>query len=151
MSVANYRQKKRLEYAAANTEEIALANSIAFVALAENGTIDPVTAGEHTAIFAGWEPGVSYSIGNIRRYEEKLYQCIQAHVSQQDWTPPVATSLWKNIADPAEEWPEWAQPIGAADAYQTGDKVKHNNKHWVSTANNNVWEPGVYGWNEVSD
>ena len=50
--------------------------------------------------------------------------------------------------DPAEEWPEWSQPIGAHDAYAAGDKVSHNSKHWVSNVNANVWEPGVYGWDE---
>lgn len=149
MSISNFRNKKRLEYAAANVEEISLAGSIVFVSLAENGTIDPVTAGEHTELFASWEPGVNYIIGNIRRYGDKLYKCIQAHPSQTGWEPDVAVSLWRGIADPADEWPEWSQPIGAADAYQTGDKVSHNNKHWVSTSDNNVWEPGVYGWSEA--
>lgn len=30
-----------------------------------------------------------------------------------------------------------------------GDKVTHNGKTWQSTTDNNVWEPGVYGWEEV--
>ncbi len=47
------------------------------------------------------------------------------------------------------EFPEWSQPLGAHDAYNLGDKVSHNGKKWVSTAANNVWEPGVYGWEEV--
>lgn len=33
----------------------------------------------------------------------------------------------------------------------TGDKVAHNGKTWVSDVDNNVWEPGVYGWIEQSD
>ena len=41
------------------------------------------------------------------------------------------------------------QPTGAQDAYAKGAKVSHNGKHWVSTADNNVWEPGVYGWDEA--
>ena len=31
----------------------------------------------------------------------------------------------------------------------TGDKVFYNNKNWVSIVDNNVWEPGVYGWEEI--
>ena len=135
---------------ARKAESTALTNSITFVALTENGTIDPVTAGEHTELFAAWEPGVSYTVGNVRRYGDKLFQCIQAHVSQADWTPDKTASLWKNIADPAEEWPEWSQPIGAQDAYSTGDKVSYSGKHWVSNCDNNVWTPGVYGWDEVA-
>ena len=123
--------------------------SIAFVVMAENGTIDEVTATEHMSVFAAWEPGIAYAIGNLRTYGDKLYKCVQAHTSQSDWTPDVAVSLWSVAGDPAEEYPEWSQPIGAHDAYQTGDKVSHNGKHWISTADNNVWEPGVYGWMEV--
>jgi len=33
----------------------------------------------------------------------------------------------------------------------TGDKVRHNGKIWVSIADYNVWEPGVYGWEEVTE
>jgi len=44
---------------------------------------------------------------------------------------------------------EWRQPTGAQDAYHNGDKVTHNGSTWISTIDNNVWEPGVYGWNKV--
>lgn len=139
----------RAEAAAARCEK--LVDSIVFVKLAETGAIDEVTATEHTEIFAAWEPDVQYESGNLRRYPEsdgKLYKCIQAHKSQADWTPDVAVSLWVVAGDPAEEWPEWSQPIGAQDAYMNGDKVSHNEKHWVSDYDNNVWEPGVFGWHE---
>ena len=53
------------------------------------------------------------------------------------------------IDDPAVEWPEWRQPQGSTDAYAMGAKVSHNGKHWISTADANVWEPGVYGWEEA--
>lgn len=129
-------------------EETNRTNSIAFVVLAENGTIDEVTATEHLSVFSPWEPDVDYTVGNLRTYGDKLYKCIQPHRSQADWTPEAAVSLWAKAGDPTEEWPEWSQPIGAADAYMTGDKVSHNDKHWISIADNNVWEPGVYGWEE---
>lgn len=38
---------------------------------------------------------------------------------------------------------------GAQSAYAMGAKVSHNGKHWISTADANVWEPGVYGWEEA--
>ena len=133
----------------ANTET----TNIAFVVLAESGVIDEVTAGEHLSVFAPWEPNVDYVPGNLRVYPmtwtQKLYRCIQAHRSQDDWTPDKAVSLWSTASDPAIEFPDWSQPVGAHDAYQEGDKVSHNGKHWISTCNNNVWEPGVYGWTEV--
>lgn len=123
-------------------------NTIAFVTLSESGSIDDVTASEHVDLFTPWEHPVSYTVGQLRSYKERLYRCVQAHTSQADWTPDTAVSLWISVSDPAEEYPEWSQPVGAHDAYMSGDKVSHNGKHWVSTADNNVWEPGVYGWDE---
>ena len=62
-----------------------------------------------------------------------------------------AASLWSITSDPAEEWPEWSQPLGAHDAYAAGAKVSHNGKHWTSDLDGNVWEPGVYGWTEANE
>ena len=124
---------------------------IMFVTLAEAGNIDPVTAAEHADLFSEWAYPINYKTGQIRRYKGSLYKCVQDHTSQADWTPDTTSSLWSLTADPAEEWPEWVQPIGAHDAYNKGDKASHNQKHWTSTAENNVWEPGVYGWEDVTD
>lgn len=151
--IENARKRKAEEamlsdYRSGKPEELNLVTSIAFVALAENGTIDEVTATEHLNTFAPWEPDVQYAVGNLRVYDGRLWKCIQAHRSQLDWTPDVAVSLWVKAGDPAEEWPEWSQPVGAADAYMAGDKVSHNGKHWISDIDANVWEPGVYGWHE---
>ena len=88
---------------------------------------------------------------NKKRIARLLYKCLQAHTSQADWTPDTAVSLWVSISDPAEEWPEWSQPLGAHDAYEQGAKVSHNGKHWISDVAANVWEPGVYGWTEAAD
>ena len=90
-----------------------------------------------------------YAVDDRVRYEDTLYKCLQAHTSQTDWTPDVAVSLWVRVDDPSIEFPEWKQPVGATDAYAKGAKVSHKDKHWVSDVDNNVWEPGVYGWTEV--
>jgi len=84
------------------------------------------------------------------RYGDLLYKCNITHISQADWVPDVAVSLWSRADNPAEEWPEWRQPVGAQDAYEYGAKVSHNGKHWISNTPDNVWEPGVYGWDEVT-
>lgn len=125
--------------------------AITFVILSENGTIDPVTASEHIDVFSDWEANQHYTVNNLRKYNGTLYKCILEHDSQETWTPDVSPSLWVRTSDPAEEWPEWSQPIGATDAYSLGDKVSHNNQHWVSNVNANTWEPGVYGWDLVPE
>lgn len=44
---------------------------------------------------------------------------------------------------------EWKQPTGAHDAYDVGAIVSHNGKIWINTSPANIYEPGVFGWNEV--
>lgn len=100
-------------------------------------------------LFPMWKVDTEYAVGDRVQYDSKLYKCIQSHTSQADWIPTEAVSLWTEVADPAIEFPEWVQPTGAHDAYMTGDKVSHNEKHWISDVDNNVWMPGVYGWTEV--
>ena len=82
------------------------------------------------------------------QYNGVLYKCVQAHTSQANWTPDATPALWVVIS--LEEWPEWMQPTGAHDAYAEGAKVSHGGKRWYSTIPANVYEPGVYGWTEVT-
>ena len=91
-----------------------------------------------------------YETGDRVQYQERLYKCIQAHTAQSDWTPDTAVSLWVEVSDPAIEFPEWKQPVGATDAYSKGDRVSYQDKHWVSDVDGNVWSPDVYGWSEVA-
>lgn len=94
-----------------------------------------------------WVAGENLTVGVRRAYEGLLYEVIQAHTTQADWTPPSVPALFKRVW--TEEYPEWVQPTGAHDAYAKGAKVKHNGKKWISTADANVWEPGVHGWEEI--
>lgn len=105
---------------------------------------------EATNLFPEWSGGAHfYAIGDYVKYDGLLYRCVQAHNSQSTWTPPASPSLWSRASDPGEEWPAWIQPTGGHDAYAAGSKVSHDDKHWISDVNNNVWEPGVYGWTEA--
>lgn len=102
---------------------------------------------EYIPLFKSWETNTAYALNDRVKHNSLLYKCVQAHTSQSDWTPDVTPALWTRVS--VEEFPEWIQPTGAQDAYMAGDKVSHNEKHWISTADNNVWEPGVYGWDEM--
>ena len=124
-------------------------SEIVFVTMAEAGTIDETTATEHMDVFEQWVYPKAYSVNKIVQDGGKLYQCIQAHTSEEGWTPETTPALWKQIGDPTVEYPEWIAPLGAHDAYAQGAKVSHNGKKWTSDIANNVWEPGVYGWTEV--
>ena len=93
-----------------------------------------------------WVAEVEYVADkSVVRYEDVLYRVITSHRSQSDWPPSGVPALYKIIEAPGVIGP-WRQPLGEHDAYQTGDKVTHKDKTWESTADNNVWEPGVYGW-----
>lgn len=96
--------------------------------------------------FPEWNgEGHAYEVGNIVSYGWVLYRCIQAHTSQQGWNPVDAASLWaKVLTDPDVPQP-WEQP-SSTNPYMKGDRVTHVGHTWVSDIDNNVWEPGVYGW-----
>ena len=82
--------------AISQADAVSTTSGIAFVAMAEAGTIDGVTAGEHADLFSPWAYPVNYTVGQIRRYTDgKLYKCLQAHTSQADWTPDTAVSISK--------------------------------------------------------
>lgn len=103
-----------------------------------------------TRLYPYWAVDISYAVGERVQYDSKLYRCVQAHTSQEGWEPPVTPALWVRTAQEGEI-PEWIQPTGAQDAYNKGDKVKHNGSTWESDVDANVWEPGIYGWTVVNE
>lgn len=112
-------------------------------------TADDETAIDAVFAFPEWKPSTAFAVDERIRFGEKLYRCIQAHTSQDGWEPPNTPALWAEVS--IDKYPAWVQPNGAADAYHIGDTVSYGGKHWVSTADNNVWTPGVYGWNVMQD
>lgn len=103
---------------------------------------------EAPELFATWAPGITYEKGTRVRYEGELYRCEQTHTSQADWTPDAVKALWTVVAEPGEI-SVWVQPTGVQDAYMMYDKVYYPNKGdtiYISDVDNNVWQPGVYGW-----
>lgn len=110
-------------------------------------TLDDVTALTGVELFPAWATDTAYAVGNRVQYNGVLYKCVQAHTSQADWMPEATPALWVIVS--VEDWPEWIQPTGAHDAYDKDAKVSHNGKHWKNTIDANVYEPGVYGWDEI--
>lgn len=100
-------------------------------------------------LYPVWKENVNYVIGDRVLYNEVLYKVLQSHTSQTDWTPDVAASLFAKVLIPdVNIIPEWEQP-NSTNPYMMGDKVIHKDKTWISNVDNNVWEPGVYGWSEI--
>ena len=101
-------------------------------------------------LFPQWSgDGVEYKTGDRVRHGGILYRVLQDHTSQEGWFPVAAPSLFAVVLIPDPDViPEWVQP-DSTNPYMTGDKVTHNGQTWISTIDNNVWEPGVYGWEVV--
>ena len=114
-------------------------------------TADDQTALAGKELYPLWNETAVYKKGDRVRYDEILYKCLQDHTAQTTWTPTDAPSLWAKVLIPTPSVvPEWEQP-DSTNPYMKGDKVKYNGKTWVSSIDNNVWAPGVYGWDEVTE
>ena len=114
---------------------------------AENQTDETLI--DNKAAFMPWRAGLQVTTGQILRYGDDIYRVIQSHTTQTDWTPDKTPALFAKIS--LEEFPQWVQPTGAHDAYKLGAKCSHKGKHWISTIDANVYEPSVYGWNEITE
>lgn len=112
-------------------------------------TLDDDNALKSVELFPNWKADMQYNIGDRVRYDNVLYKCLIAHISQAGWIPTDAASLWARVLIPDPEViPDWVQPE-STNPYMKGDKVRHIGKVWVSDIDNNVWEPSVYGWSEL--
>lgn len=71
-------------------------------------------------------------------------------VSGNVWEPGV--SAWREKATGGSV-PEFVQPTGAHDAYQTGDHVMFEGTEYVSKIDSNTWSPSGYpaGWQKVEE
>lgn len=114
---------------------------------------------EIPSVFPAYEVGRAYTTKEVFSYgvnsvgDPQLYQVLQSHTSAEQWTPDTATSLYKKIGATDDGYPEWVQPLGATDAYNTGDIVSYNGKLYRSTIDGNIWSPGAYptGWEEYTE
>lgn len=123
----------------------------AIIEQAADAGLDDETALTATTLFPGWDSTAAYEAGQRVRYEGILYRCLQSHQAQEGWTPTAAPSLWARVLIEDEGTiPEWVQS-DSTNPYMTGDRVTHNGATWESAIDNNVWEPGVYGWTEINE
>ena len=115
---------------------------------------DDAEALEVKMLYKQWDKQIDkpLEVGEYIQYQDVLYKVLQAHTVQEAWTPTNAPSLFaKVLIDPTGETIlNWEQP-DSTNPYMKGDKVIHNGKTYVCTIDNNVWEPGVYGWEEITD
>ena len=115
-------------------------------------SLDDIDALEAVQLFPEWNPvQVNYEKDTRVRFEGILYRCLQAHQSQEGWTPIAAPSLWAKVLIPDPDViPEWEQP-DSTNPYQIGDKVTFEGKTYECVIANNIWSPASYpaGWREI--
>ena len=106
---------------------------------------------EAVNLFANWQPNKAYIKDERVNYEGILYKCLQAHTSQDGWTPTAAPSLWAKVLIPdANVIPEWEQP-DSTNPYMIGDKVLFEGQVYESVIDNNIWSPAAFpaGWKAI--
>lgn len=84
-----------------------------------------------------WVAGERVEVGTHRMYQAVEYECIQAHVTQLDWTPPVVPALWQVYVPPSAEWK-------AGVAYAIDDEVLYQDVTYrcIQSHTSQVgWEP----------
>jgi len=108
---------------------------------------------ERPILFPNWKAGVEYTVNTRVRYGGRIFKVLQAHTSQEDWTPSRAPSLFAEVLTSETGEPqEWVQP-SSTNPYLTGDKVIYNGLIYQSLIDNNVWSPTEYpdGWQLLSE
>ena len=103
-------------------------------------------------LYQTWAAGLAVKAGDRLYYTgtDRLYKVISDHTAQADWNPVDAPSLWAEVlaGQDGTAIGEWVQP-DSTNPYMRGDKVNYKGKLYESEVDNNVWEPGVYGWVEI--
>lgn len=114
---------------------------------------------EIPSVYPAYAVGKAYKTKDVFSYginavgDPQLYQVLQDHTSAAEWTPDTAVSLYKALGATETGYPVWVQPLGATDAYNTGDIVSYNGALYISTIDGNVWAPDAYpaGWKEYTE
>jgi hypothetical protein len=98
----------------------------------------------------------AYDIGDEVYHEvegrtERYWRSNIAANTTEPGTDGTFDRWWAPIDKPGGTVTEWVQPMpGTANApYEIEAQVTHSGKAWINTVQMNVWEPGVFGWDEA--
>lgn len=121
-------------------------------------TLDDEKAMTVATLYDAWQVGKAYAVNDLLTYgtnsvgDPQLYRVVQAHTSQDNWTPDVSASLYAVIGLDDSGYPVWSQPTGAHDAYNKGDIVNYNGTLYRCLMDGNTYSPDAYpaGWEVVN-
>lgn len=151
--VSNTGDKIEIAKVLAGTESISAQRAYqlrAAIEVAAESFTDDVAI-EYPELVKKWSADQQIKADERIVYNDVVYKALQDHVSQADWTPDAAPSLFAKVLIPdSDVVPEWEQP-DSTNGYSKGDKVKYNGVVYESLIDNNVWSPDAYpaGWKAV--
>lgn len=108
-----------------------------------------------------WIAGEKVDVGTLRTYGGITYRCLQAHVTQSDWTPDKAPALWiraDTTVVPGSEWRVGVTYNANDEALYQGQRYRCLQRHvsidawtpdktlgvlWAAVATTPEWQPGV--------
>jgi hypothetical protein len=114
---------------------------------------------EVASVFPPYVVGKNYKVGEMFTYgvnsvgDAQLYKVVQVHTSSEEWAPDTVASLYTPIGLTDKGYPIWSSPVGAHDAYNTGDIVDYNGVLYKSVIDGNIYSPETYpaGWELITD
>lgn len=140
--------------------------AIAGVVIKTSETLTPaeIVTTATAAVSAGWAQSAKPLTGivtpGLHVKDGVLWWVIQSYNTATYPDPTIIPALVRLAKEPGKTMP-WQQPLDQYDAYKlvnpfTGkpDTCTHGGKTWKVTgadgSGNNVWQPGVYGWSEIT-
>ncbi len=98
------------------------------------------------------DPENSYA--PLQKQIDNLYEVVGTMETALKSVTDRVTKLEDGEIEPSDttEYPEYKQPTGSHDAYNTGDKITYTDgKYYICQIDNCVWSPEVYpsGWKLV--
>lgn len=96
-------------------------------------TYQPVQPG----VISDWIAWEQVHVGDLRNYDGITYQCLQSHVTQPDWIPPLTPALWQAYIEPGEEWQAGVYYVAGVEVLYADDTYICLQTHTSQVG----WEP----------
>lgn len=113
----------------------------------------PAEINDNQIVLRPWQPN-TYSVGDVRVYENIPYKCVQAHDSTGNdaWNPPATPALWMQYhGTSVESARPWLAPTGAHDMYKAGEYMIWTDGSIYQCLIDTVYSPTDYSqaWTKV--
>ena len=113
----------------------------------------PAEINDNQIVIRPWQPN-TYSLGDVRIYENIPYKCVQAHDSTGNdaWNPPATPALWMQYhGTSVESARPWLAPTGAHDMYKAGEYMIWTDEKTYLCKMDTVYSPTDYSqaWTKI--